>query len=541
MGGASEKPVSKPGRIKAVVRRSTGAAAEPPAATPVSTPSPGSEPPAIEKLRQLHAEAAAAQFEASAAARKSDPQIADVRTHLTEPSPGKQNAAAVREASPNEREAGLMAMLRIEGEAREARTSLELLTLIANAPRRLTRARQIFLVRKVLGSWRTLAVSALPTVDRTTPLIRFIEQIAERLSSEGHDVKTREFHVSAYAGPDDETGRTYPMQEALWVPFVDRDGGVFAGMLLTREQSWQEADIVVANRLAGAFQHAMLALDGRRPLWQRIRPSRSVRLALAAAVVSLGFMPVSLTTLAPAEVVARDPFILAAPIDGVIDDIPISPNTPVERDALLVKLDDTMLRNKFEIAEREVLVAEARLKTTTQLAFADERGRHDLAVARADLLLKTAERDFAREMLAKTEIRAPRAGLAVFSDKKALIGKPMAVGERILEIADPGKVELRIEVPVDDAIILRDDARVKVLLDADPLSAIEARIVHSDYQARPSDANVLSFRAVAELVGQDKPPRLGGRGSAQIYGDRVPLAFFLLRRPFAKLRQWTGQ
>jgi len=145
-------------------------------------------------------------------------------------------------------------------------------------------------------------------------------------------------------------------------------------------------------------------------------------------------------------------------------------------------------------------------------------------------------------MLAKAEIRAPRAGLAVFSDKKSLIGKPMVVGERILEIADPRMVELRIDVPVDDAIILRDDARVKVLLDAAPLSAIEAHIVYSDYQAKPSDANVLSFRAIAELINDEAdPPRLGGRGSAQIYGDRVPLAFFLLRRPFAKLRQWTGQ
>jgi hypothetical protein len=247
-----------------------------------------------------------------------------------------------------------------------------------------------------------------------------------------------------------------------------------------------------------------------------------------------------LTTLAPVEVVPRDPFVIAAPIEGVIDEIPIDANSKVERGALLVKFDDTTLRNKYEVAEREVLVGHARLKTTTQLAFADERGRHELAVARADLIVKTAERDFARDLLAKTEIHAPRAGLAVLGDKKELLGKPMVVGERILEIADPGNVEFRIDVPVADAIILKEGAAVKVLLDTDPLSSIAAHIVRSDYQARQSDAGIMSFRAIAGLAPSSPIPRLGARGSAQIYGDKVILAFYLLRRPFAKLRQWTG-
>lgn len=540
----SRKPDSKDPKIqlspnggktaKVAVKRRAAITAPPPAHdSPAASASQRErETAAIEKLKKLHAENAAK----TAAATPGLGGDASGKGFST----GAVGSQSSGDSKPSDREAGLMEMLRIEGETRDARTKVELLALIANAPRRITRARQIFVVRQVAGRWQVVAISSLPAVDRTSPLVRFIEHTLQRLDAEGHGAKPKEFRLSAYANADDAAGKDYPMQEGLWIPFCDRQENVFGGMLLTREIAWQERDIVIAARLGGVYQHAMQALEGRQPLWRWLHLTGRVRLALAVGLLALGFLPVSLTTLAPAEVVARAPFVVAAPIEGVIDDIPIAPNTHVERGTLLVKFDDTLLRNKYEIAEREVLVAEARLKTTTQLAFADERGRHEMAVARADLLLKTVERDFAKEMLAKTEIRAPRAGLAVLTNKKELIGRPMTVGERILEIANPADVEVRIDVPVDDAIILRDGAKVKLLLDADPLAAIDARIVHSDYQARPSDANVLSFRAIAELTSNGQLPRLGGRGSAQIYGERVALAFYLLRRPFAKLRQWTG-
>lgn len=489
-------------------------------------------PPAVEKLQKLRAEAASQSG--------LDPANAASAAARTEPHPPAAEASKRQAGGDAEREAGLLAILKIEGEAREAKEAGELRALMANEPRRLVKARQIFVLRSISGSMQVAAVSALPAVDRTSPLIRFIERAVERLIADGHGASTADFMLAAYSDAGDETARAYPMQDALWVPFCNRDREIFGGLLATREQAWTQREIVVAKRLGGTFQHALLALEGGAPIWQALRPRRRTVVWAAAAMLALGFVPVSLTTLAPVEVVPRDPFVIAAPIEGVIDEIPIDANSKVEQGTLLVKFDDTTLRNKYEVAEREILVGHARLKTTTQLAFADERGRHELAVARADLVVKTAERDFARDLLAKTQIRAPHAGLAVLGDKKTLIGKPMVVGERILEIADPGRVEMRIDVPVADAIILKEGAAVKVLLDSDPLSAIAARIVRSDYQARQSDAGVLSFRAIAELEGTPSIPRLGARGSAQIYGDKVILAYYLLRRPFAKLRQWSG-
>lgn len=492
---------------------------------------------ALEKLAQLRAETAASSGSCGPGSVRA--------ASMSEGSAGSTDAASPAmpaEAPANDREAGLLALLKLEAEARKCNDTCELALLIVNQTRRLVQARQMFVLARQRGDMRLVAVTALPVVDRTAPLTQTIESIAAHLESAGQSGKTCEFRISAYATAGDETAASYPLQDAVWVPFRDRRGDVFGGMILTREVPWQEREIVIATRLAGTFAHAWQALapvQRLSPSW--LLPGRRTALVAAGVLAALGFVPVSLTTLAPVEIVPRDPFVVAAPIDGVVEDIPVDANSSVEPGTLLVKFESTMLRNKLEVAEREVQVAAARLKTTTQLAFADESGRHELAVARADLQLKIAERDFARDLLSKAEIRAPRAGLAVLGDKKELIGRPMSVGQRILEIADPRHVEARIEVPVADAIILKPGARAKLLLDANPLGSIETSVVSTNYQARLSDAQVLSFRITAGLADAGSTsPRLGARGTAQIYGERVPLGFYLLRRPFAKLRQWTG-
>ena len=110
-----------------------------------------------------------------------------------------------------------------------------------------------------------------------------------------------------------------------------------------------------------------------------------------------------------------------------------------------------------------------------------------------------------------------------------------------MEIADPARVEIRIDVPVSDSIILAPGARVTAYLDSDPLRPLAATIVRADYQARARDNGAMAFRVVAELSdAQATPPRLGIRGTAQLYGSSVSLGFYLLRRPISALRQWIG-
>ena len=439
----------------------------------------------------------------------------------------------------------LLALLKVEADARDAKSERDLILLMSNETRKLTRARQVFVLQSGLrGRLEVRGISSVPSVDRSTPLVSLIEdavraEAAKATVAHGGSIAFNDAGAGSGTGSGSES---YPFRSLYFVPLKHGSAPGHGGILLAREDPWGEQDLVVAKRLAAAYAHALGALRGpaRKRLWS---PSRLQTLFLvASALAVLLLFKVPLRALAPVEIIARDPFIVAAPIDGVIDAIPVEPNQKVKSGDILVKLADTTLKNRFEVADREVQVAEARLKQSNQIAFSDSRGMHEIGIARAELSLKLAERDFARDLLAKTQIAAPHDGLAIYSDRRELIGRPVAVGERILEISEPAKVEARIDLPVADAIALTPGASVKLFLDSDPLHPWPATVQRADYKAKVGENDIVSFRVVATLTAQpDRPlPRLGVRGTAQVSGDDVSLGLFLFRRPITYLRQWVG-
>ncbi len=436
--------------------------------------------------------------------------------------------------------ASLAALLKLEDEARDVESIAELNILAANEALRLTGARQVFVVREGIRRHEIAAVSSMGAFDRNAPLVQAIERMVARLAAESGLAASSEFEARAFASANDTVLQNYPFRWMMWLPLLARDKRPLGGVLLARETAWTKPDRVIGERLSRIVAYAWAALDSEGRATPRVKVNRWMAVIVAAVLALLLFVPVPMTTLAPFEIGSQDELVIAAPIDGVIEAIEVEPNAAVVEGQVLVRLSDTMLRNKLEVAEREVAVAAARLTKTEQLAFADLRGRHEMGVTRTELALRTAERDFAKEILAKTEIRASRAGLAVFTDKRELTGKPVTTGERILHLADPKRVEIRIDVPVSDAMILKPRSAAKIFLDSDPLRPRLAVVRHADYLARLR-ADVLAFRVIADLAATDTPPpRLGARGTAQLFGDRVPLGFYLFRRPISALRQRIG-
>lgn len=320
------------------------------------------------------------------------------------------------------------------------------------------------------------------------------------------------------------------------MPLKDRLGEVFGGLWLAREQPFNEAELTLLAQLGDTYAHAWLALQPRKP-W-RLRWPKKKLLAIAAGLCLLLLIPVRQSVLAPAEVVPLGGRVVAAPLDGVIAEFLVKPNQRVAAGDLLVRFDATSLKAQADVAERALGVAEAELKANAQRAFADAESssRIDLLAARVEQ--KRAERDYARELLARSEVRAERAGIAVFADAERWTGKPVQTGERLMQIADPAQAELRIELPVGDAIALQPGAEVALFLDSDPLNRHAARLERAAYEAQGTAAGQLAYRLDAAFL--DAPPRIGLRGTAKLFGDRAPLAYYLLRRPLAALRQSLG-
>jgi multidrug efflux pump subunit AcrA (membrane-fusion protein) len=438
---------------------------------------------------------------------------------------------------------GLIRLLRVEGEARAAKSLEELMALIANETQLLLRARQSFVARPgVTGRLEIEIGSSLGKIDRNTPLIQSLELELARLKVEAGFALLRAFQLwpSESTPKSAEHAAQYPYRDALWMPIQGRTGQFFSGLLLVRDEPWQKSDLVLAQRLMLSFAQAWAWLATSEPVRSNITFTHKRAAVIGVMVLATSLFPVSLTTLAPLEIVARDPFLVTAPMDGIIESIPVSPGSAVKRGEILVRFASTVLRNRHEVAEREVEVADTRVKKTMLAAVSDMRARHELAIAQAELAVKTAERDYARDMLTRSVVVAERAGLAVFGDKRDILGKPVSTGERIMDIADPSEIDVRISVPVGDSIVLGAEKRAKIFLDSSPLNPLPANVVTSDYHAKPHDGGAVAYRVTARFEDQAQAPRLGLRGTAQLYGGRVALIYYVFRRPLTAARQWIG-
>ena len=259
-----------------------------------------------------------------------------------------------------------------------------------------------------------------------------------------------------------------------------------------------------------------------------------------AALLLAMCLPVRLSTLAPVEVIARDPAVVTAPVEGVIAEVVVKPNTLVREGDVLFRYDDKNFRNQFDVAEKNLAVALTEYRKTSQGAFLDDETGGNLPVQATEVRLKEVERDYAWERLAQIDVTAPRDGLVIFGDPTDWVGRPVVVGERIMEVADPSQVELKIDLPVEDAMILQEGAEVDIFLDANPLKAIGARLVHASYHAEVLPTQVLAYRVKAALSEPGTPIRIGWQGTAKIYGQDVPLFFYLFRRPLTVVRQTVG-
>ena len=107
-----------------------------------------------------------------------------------------------------------------------------------------------------------------------------------------------------------------------------------------------------------------------------------------------------LSVLAPAEVIALDAVAVTAPMDGVVKSFAVQPNQAVVRDDLLFTLDDTTLRNRREVAQKQLQVARADALAAAQKAFASEASRGELAALNGRVAERQAELAWLDEQVA---------------------------------------------------------------------------------------------------------------------------------------------
>jgi len=447
--------------------------------------------------------------------------------------------------TPDEQILYLSTLLQIEKQVRHAETPAELGFIMVNDALRLFKYRQAVWWQMRAGGGISLDnISGIDQPDSQAPYVLFLKKLIRSAVKWTENRKLGPLEPSVL-GKVEQTGwEEWSLGRVLWCPMISPAGELMGGMLFFRDSPWSESEIALMERLIDAYSHALWALRRHksglgRGLFKTWRKGWVKWLAVGC-VTALMFLPVRLSVLAPVEIIPQDPFIVSVPMDGVIRKIDVLPNRKIAPGDMLFQMDDTSLTGEYKVSKKALDVAKAEYLRAAQKAFFDDISKSNLLLLRAQIEQKAAEVDFMAEMLKRTRVRAEKEGIAVFGDVNDWLGKPVVTGEKVMIIADPPQVEAQIWLPIEDAIALKTGAETQIFLNVSPDRPLKAVLRNASYEAQLTPQNVLAFRLKASISDEIRPPRIGLRGTAKIYGEHFSLFYYLMRRPLAALRQKIG-
>lgn len=324
--------------------------------------------------------------------------------------------------------------------------------------------------------------------------------------------------------------------------FVLNGKGVIGGLWLLRQKPFQDAECQILQELAQGYAaglglHVLQSRPTPLSTWRGIK--KRPKLMLTALIV-LALWPVRLSVSAPAEIAARDALLVSIPFDGTIEEVLVSPGDIVAKDQPLARMEQTALRARMEMAQESLSVAQARLSRVRREVLSNPEKRMEMGTLQAEIALKKIDYDFAKSLLGRSDIVAPRDGIAIFPDKNALLGKPVTTGDSLMQIAGTQEKELLVRIPAEAMIPLDGKNSVRFHMNARPFKGYDAQVRTMGYQASTDADGLLTYKIRCTLLDSADDVRIGWKGSATIKGPWTVLSYAVLRRPLAALRRSLG-
>ncbi|HSG61866.1 MAG TPA: HlyD family efflux transporter periplasmic adaptor subunit, partial [Pseudomonadales bacterium] len=261
---------------------------------------------------------------------------------------------------------------------------------------------------------------------------------------------------------------------------------------------------------------------------------------VAVAVVAFLLFPVRLTVLAPADLIPASPSYIRAPMDGVIEQLAVIPNQRVLAGQELFRFDAVSLLSRFTLAERELATTQAEYRRLAQRALYEAESKAELAVLQSQLAEKQVNVDYLRSLNQRALVSAPIDGIVLLEDPNAWIGRPVATGEKVMIVANDRDVAIEAWLSPGDMITLPEDAHVELFLTNNPLSALSGEVAYISLQPEMRPEGYYAYRVRANLLTDNDSVRIGLKGTLKLHGHRVPMIYWMLRRPMASMRAWLG-
>jgi multidrug resistance efflux pump len=444
---------------------------------------------------------------------------------------------SVEQAQPNP----LLMLINLGKEARSASSLDELGFMLVNDSRALSVYRQALLWSADRG---VTHLSGVVLPERHSPFIQWAGKLCEHLA---HKPDLADKTLSVLDLPEalrQGWGQWMP-QQVWWLPL--EFGGQTSGLLVADDaldaqwlplwREWTGVWSLAADRLCKIESQSVM---GALKRWFRHQQQgsswRGYRRWMVLAGLALVFMiPVRLTVVGQGELVPREPVVVRAPLDGVIHEFHVAPNQVIKAGEALFSYDNEVVRSRLLVAQQSLATAQAEYRQAAQSALNDPRAKFQIASLVGKVQEKQAELKFLTEQVGRTTVKAPQAGMVLFDEVSEWIGKPVQTGERVVRMADPADVELEIWVNLADAVPLKAGDEAKLFLAASPLDSVEAQVRWVGYEAQPRPDGTFAYRVRASIA-EKSAFMVGAKGTARLSAGRVPLVYWLLRKPLAVMR-----
>jgi len=444
---------------------------------------------------------------------------------------------------------GLATLLVLDDEIRKLTNVREFGFFATNETHRLIQYHTAFLWQiKELNNIHILAQSGTAEIDPHAPSIQWLKQQIELIKKTPDAKKIHPIDLLAGSASENESQKFIAVpykpeelpQYLLWSPLLNKANELNGGLILFRETPFVEAEIKMLQWLIASYQYtwSILVKTSKLPAWKKFH-EKPYMIMLGLVILGILLFPVHISVLGTGTVVPKTPVLINAPMQGVIKSFAVNPGDAVKAGQLLVTLDKSDLLSTADVNKKDYLLTEAKLRATINASFNKNDTNAEIPILQAQLAIDKAHLDYTNSLLEKSDITSPIAGIVVFDSKEDWINQPVQTGERILVVADPNQVKLRIFLPVIDLIKLEVGSKGDFFLYGQ-LGTMPVVVRTLGYNAKLLPNKILAYQLTADFTNPKDVPQLGAQGTVRLYGSRVPLIYYLVRRPLQALRQTLG-
>lgn len=317
-------------------------------------------------------------------------------------------------------------------------------------------------------------------------------------------------------------------------------GGV---LLLARDKPFDQKEIKLLQKCLEIYSHAFGAFH-TVSLWDHFK--NQIKLSFKKhkkyyyTSLLLLFLPISSTTIAPAEVIPEKPTLVRAAIDGVINQVYVEPGQEVKIGDSLVGFDQEALNTELQFATEEEKVAFAHLRQLMQESMHNQDARLQLATAQGKLEETRAKKHYILSQLNRSVIKATQDGIVMFDGAHDLIGRSMRTGEKLMLLARPSESILEVQLPIHQAMDMPNKASITFFSNTKPHLPKNAKLQYHSYRAHETSEGQMSYYLKAKWQSKNPDFRLGIKGNAKIYGYSHPIIWKIIKKPIYFIRKSLG-